>query len=104
MANANRGDRRKNARGNGVRGQVVTATTLVGQPVTSVTLAGAILAALERVQRDGGAILEHGVVIIGDDHPSYPGEIVIEAKTDRMTRPPKLGKPLALGGDGDEAA
>ncbi len=41
-----------------------------------------VAGALEAVVAQRGNILQHAVVTIGRTHPEYPGDLVIEAKTD----------------------
>ena len=55
MDTDNRAGRRKAAKAAGVKGQLVAELALVPEPVTAVTLAGAILGGLQRVEAKGGA-------------------------------------------------
>jgi len=90
----NRAARRSAAKAAGVKGQLVSATRVVevdpddSNPNDSDPdwryLAVAIADAIDELRSKGGAPLERCVVTIGQDHPGYPGRLVVEAKTDRM--------------------
>lgn len=59
--------------------------------------------ALEALADQGGDPLAHGVITIGNDHPDYPGCVVIQAKTDRRL-PDRLSTEAELDIDDRTAA
>ena len=112
MARAPRRIRRAMAKKAGVKDLLSVTIAIEGGAISEAVSKGAsawdlvvahIDTALEQLLDQGGDPMAHGIITIGNDHPDYPGCVVIQAKTDRRL-PERLSTEAELDIDERTAA